>query len=369
MKRPMKLNRSPDLQHFQLASPDVSMSRFRVGFNVEESLGAKLYSLNRALPSVRVAFRVVGEVPGVICEGCVWILGRHEKDEVRFLTQAMSICRVALRLAILSWTSWIATDVLVLSRQHVRKPSGSKRALVEGYKSGASISNRQSGAVRPDTQLVCFGLNAHNQQDLPMHSETVAVSTGSFHTCAVKSGGQLVCFGSNRFKECDVPTDLGAVVAVSGGQYHTCAVNSSGQLVCFGDNTYGRCDVPTDLGAVVAVSAGHHHTCAVKSSGQVVCFGWNRFKQCDLPTDLGAVVAASAGSVRTCAVKSSGQLVCFGSNAYGQCDVPTDVGAVVAVSAGRHTCAVNSSGQLVCFGGKECGECDVPTDLGGLAAV
>ena len=308
------------------------MSRFRVGFNVEESLGAKLYSLNRALPSVRVAFRVVGEVRGVICEGCVWILGRHEKDEVRFLTQAMSICRVALRLAILSWTSWIATDVLVLSRQHVRKPSGSKRALVEGYKSGASISNRQSGAVRPDTHLVCFGLSSNKQQDLPTDLDAFwAVAAGDYHTCAVKSSGQLVCFGWNQDGQCDVPTDLGAVVAVSAGLYHTCAVKSSGQLVCFGDNTSGRCDVPTDLGAVVAVSAGFQHTCAVRSDGQLVCFGDNTYGQCDVPTDLRAVVAVSAGDDHTCAVKSSGQLMCFGGNTDGQCDVPTDLRAVVAV--------------------------------------
>ena len=225
-------------------------------------------------------------------EVCVWIMTLHGKDKARFYIRAMSICRIALGLAILSWTSWIAADLFVLSQPHVRKMSCSKRALVEGYKSGASISNRQSGAVRPDTHLVCFGLSSNKQQDLPTDLDAFwAVAAGDYHTCAVKSSGQLVCFGWNQDGQCDVPTDLGAVVAVSAGFQHTCAVRSDGQLVCFGDNTYGQCDVPTDLGAVVVVSAGGDHTCAVKSSGQLMCFGGNTDGQCDVPTDLRAVVA------------------------------------------------------------------------------
>ena len=291
------------------------------------------------------------------CRKTAWIMRLHETCKVRnfsCLSRAMSVSRVFLGFAILSWTSWIAADLFIsgfpgsrpsrLCRERVRRLSCRRRMFVPGCKSADSINNRPIRAESPGSQLVRFGLCTSNQQDVPMDSRTVmAISAGGFHTCALRSDGQSVCFGWSHDGQCDVPTDLRAVVAVSAGVFHTCAITSDGQLVCFGRNHDGQCDVPTDLRAVVAVSAGSLHTCAMTSDGQLVCFGGNTWGQCDVPTDLEAVVAVSAGSFHTCAMTSYGQLVCFGGNisAWGECDVPKDLEAVVAVSAGEsHTRAV-----------------------------
>ena len=79
----------------------------------------------------------------------------------------------------------------------------------------------------------------------------------------MRADGQLICFGDNFSGQCDVPADLGPVLAVSAGTFHTCAMRADGQLVCFGESRYGQCDVPADLGPVLAVAAGYLHTCAV----------------------------------------------------------------------------------------------------------
>ena len=56
--------------------------------------------------------------------------------------------------------------------------------------------------------------------------------------------GQMV--SSFALGQCDVPADLGPVLAVSAGSFHTCAVRADSQIVCFGRNADGQCDVPAD---------------------------------------------------------------------------------------------------------------------------
>ena len=108
----------------------------------------------------------------------------------------------------------------------------------------------------------------------------------------VREGSRPGCLARCKLEQHDAPAGLGPVLAVSAGSYHTCAVRSDGQLACFGSNEAAQCDVPAGLGPVLAVSAGLH-TCAVRSDGQLVCFGRYARGQCNVPAGLGPVVAVS----------------------------------------------------------------------------
>ena len=301
----------------------------------------------------------------------------------------MSVCRVGLAVASLSWASWTtAQSSLSICLNSPHFPMGhpcklsGKLAQSRFYNRGMPASKNQAfvrgsrdSAERPGGRLVCFGCGSARQSELPTDvGPVLAISTGVEHTCTIRSDGHLVCCSRRNLSgQCDVPADLGPVLAVSAGGHHTCTVRSNGQLVCFGRNNYGQCDVPVDLGPVVAVSAGSYHTCAVRSDGQLVCFGRNDLGQCDVPMDLGPVLAVSAYSEHTCAVRSDGQLVCFQRN-HGShcCDVSTDMGPVLAVLAGMsRSCSARSSGQLL-FSGEQngCvwGRCDIWI-LGPVVAV
>lgn len=247
--------------------------------------------------------------------------------------------------------------------------------------------------------------------DLGAGRTAVAITAGSYHSCAILDTGHLRCWGHNAAGqlgqghtaaigdnpgETTVPVDLGpgrSAVAVSAGSAHTCAVLDTGALRCWGDNSAGQLGqgntdnvgdsadestVRVDFGIgrkVVAVAAGTNHTCAVLDTGSVRCWGNNLYGQLgqgstagvgDDPgentvgVDLGAgrtAEAITAGSYHSCAILDTGNLHCWGHNAYGQLgqghprsvgDDPGETTVGVDLGAGRTALAVAADFALTC---------------------
>src|SRR5690349_8040942 len=84
-------------------------------------------------------------------------------------------------------------------------------------------------------------------------ADWASVGAGEFHTCARKTSGRLYCWGHDgngrlgndtiihdRASPVQVAGQATDWVAVSAGSFHTCARKTSGRLYCWGSDGYGR---------------------------------------------------------------------------------------------------------------------------------
>ena len=235
----------------------------------------------------------------------------------------------------------------------------------------------------------------------------VAISSGTSHTCALLDDGSVSCWGNNRdgglgdgtTTDRNTPTQTSSLgtgrtaVAISSGSFHTCAILDDASVSCWGYNGYGGLgdgtttdrNTPTQtlsLGTgrtAIAISSGGTHTCAILDDATVSCWGRNDFGQLgdgtttnrNTPTQTSSLgtgrtaVAISSGSVHTCAIVDDASVSCWGSNYNGRLgdgtfadrSTPTQTSSLgtgrtaVAISSGSyHTCAILDDGSVSCWG-------------------
>ena len=260
----------------------------------------------------------------------------------------------------------------------------------------------------------------------------ISVSQGPVHTCAVLDNGTVKCWGSSEWGELGYgntpmyggpyvldPSTVGTVdvgaglrtVAITTGSYFTCALLDNGRVRCWGQDFEGRLGYalgppgifgniigddeppaskgPVDFGSnpgAVEAAAGGAHTCALRDGGSVSCWGSGASGQLGYgstsnigddenvgsagPVSLGSnAVEVVTGTNHSCALLGDGSVRCWGLNSSGQLGIgntntigdnetPTATSAVnlggtsaVQIAAGaNHTCAVLADGTARCWG-------------------
>jgi alpha-tubulin suppressor-like RCC1 family protein len=260
----------------------------------------------------------------------------------------------------------------------------------------------------------------------------ISVSSGPVHTCAVLDNGTVKCWGSSEWGELGYgntpmyggspvlnPASVGTVdvgaglraVAITTGSYFTCALLDNARVRCWGQDFEGRLGYaqgppgifgnvigddetpatkgPVDFGpnpGALEAAAGGAHTCAVRDSGSVSCWGNGASGQLGYgntqnigddenvgsagPVSLGGdAVEVVTGTNHSCALLGDGTVRCWGLNSSGQLglgntknigddEVPTTASAVnlggtsaIQIAAGaNHTCALLADGTVRCWG-------------------
>lgn len=235
-------------------------------------------------------------------------------------------------------------------------------------------------------------------------SNAVAISVGSFTSCALLADGTVWCWGSPSTVAIspEVPVQiagLSEVSSISVGRAHACAVLKTGDIRCWGDGDDGKLGNGTtaDSTAPVAVSgitnalsvsAGHESTCAVLADGQVRCWGYRGISgffgtflsgligdgiasvsPATVPVEVSGLtnaIAVDVSSTHACAIKDDNTLWCWGraAKAMGTTQElvlsPTQVSSLPAVSAvavGNHvTCTTLTTGKVQCLGENSSGQ-------------
>lgn len=150
--------------------------------------------------------------------------------------------------------------------------------------------------ISTTSDLLCWGGNTFSQvgdnstatrggaRIISAYSDWVALSVGSYHSCALRLSGNLYCWGkganhalgTGTTANAGVPTLVnGTWTSVSCGDMHTCATDASGLLSCWGVNTNGQLGngnvttmqrptvVDNGVGPWASVAAGGSSTCGV----------------------------------------------------------------------------------------------------------
>jgi alpha-tubulin suppressor-like RCC1 family protein len=264
-------------------------------------------------------------------------------------------------------------------------------------------------AVAAGGALYCWGLANEGQvgnrssepKSEPFHVREppftfVAVTTGSYHSCALGEDLRAYCWGANGAGQLGVGSWDGrgspAPVAgnhrftmISAGGEHTCGVTAEAETYCWGRGSEGQLGTgdtesrlsPVRLASGVAfnvITAGARHTCGITADGRAYCWGAGAVGQLGTGTLVNASLpvpvqtdvrftSVSAGEEHSCGVSTSGRIHCWGHNNYGRLGrlslpaaqpqpAPADSDIEFdSVSAGRlHTCAIARNSALYCWG-------------------
>jgi alpha-tubulin suppressor-like RCC1 family protein len=258
--------------------------------------------------------------------------------------------------------------------------------------------------------VYCWGSNAHGQlgdgtdvdrtdpAPVPGLSDAIAVTAGTWHTCALRQVGEVLCWGDgkdgqigdDRLGTRDRPSAAAGVraTAIAAGGDHTCAIGQDREVWCWGSNFRGQSGAgdgpirrPTrvpDAPRADALAAGDDLTCAL-AAGEVWCWGWEPLRDrpggpARVPGIAGAV-QLSVGTGHACVVRDDGRALCWGTGRHGQLgdgrpvateparsphapprELPrlaevADLKDVAAVTlGGEFACALRRTGEVACWG-------------------
>ncbi len=273
------------------------------------------------------------------------------------------------------------------------------------------------------------GAATADQSSQPSSVAAGHITAGEYHSCAVLADGTVRCWGyggdgalgygnpatigDDETPASAGPVDLGTgrtAVAISAGSFHTCAVLDDGTVRCWGfggdgrlgygnTNSIGASQTPGSLPPVnlpghkaLAISAGSAQTCVLLDDYTVRCWGFGTdgrlgygntnnvgggFPGSQTPASVGPVdlgpgrtaTAITTGGSHTCALLDDGSVRCWGSGANGQLGYgntnsvgasqtpgslpPVDLAGhtALAISAGAaHTCALLDDHTVRCWG-------------------
>lgn len=242
-------------------------------------------------------------------------------------------------------TTWSTTPVVVEGLH------GGVRDLTVGH--GHTCALLVTGRVD------CWGLNVHGQLGSGTRtqtSSTVAVTglqgvasvvAGLEYTCALQVVGAVQCWGINDVGQLGDGTTTDSaipvpvqglqhgVLAISAGTFSTCALLATGRVTCWGlldwENEVISLTptVATGVSGARQLSTGRFSTCTIGDDRLVRCWGDNDdgqlgdggFERSASPVivaGLGPADALSAGSRQVCARRTDGEIRCWGRNEFGQ---------------------------------------------------
>ena len=180
------------------------------------------------------------------------------------------------------------------------------------------------------------------------YGSTVAISSGSYHTCAleqrqgVETNGALRCWGQNSHGQASPPP--GIFKQVSSGAFLSCAISVDSKVKCWGQIV----GTPAHRG-FRQVSAGKSHACGLTASGRVECWGRNDHGESDAPRHQYDQV--SCGNSNTCGLRLDGSVDCWGKfYGLGNAIVPKDKFKQISVGPKHKVCGITKLGDVKCWG-------------------
>ncbi len=181
-------------------------------------------------------------------------------------------------------------------------------------------SRAESCGLRPDGQLVCWGLDSAPWKWQQPEGVFAAISKGLLHGCALRVSGEVDCWG---LLDLDAPE--GKFAAISTSEFRSCGLRPEGSVECWDGlaellegadppvaDVALLADVAFPGGVFSSVSVGGAHVCGLRPSGEAVCWGANWFGQADASP--GPFVAVDAGASHSCGLRSDGSVTCWGED-------------------------------------------------------
>jgi alpha-tubulin suppressor-like RCC1 family protein len=241
-----------------------------------------------------------------------------------------------------------------------------------------------------------------------------AVTTGLTHSCALLNDGSIACWGTNLFGQLGdgsvidrlAPVKVTEItqpaLAITAGTFHTCAILKDRSVTCWGRNDFGQLAGTGDKpllepnGTIqmlpfgpfqvslpqqaIGMAAGLTHTCVLLADRSVWCWGLEGFLGDGNPgdgdtftivpqqvhglpggssflSDVASIATTAQGADTCAAARSDGSVACWGTNAAGQLGAGADgsspflfqgVSNVTSLAFGGF-CGFQGNGGVVCW--------------------